>query len=97
MKILYFDNLNYCDCADLVSCPHCDNDNKADAMLVPTGMESCPLCGEPTMWKKENPDEYEVSLEEIFKTNEIIHVIANYDEEYDDMSDEPVLIPLRKD
>jgi hypothetical protein len=97
MKILYFDNLNYCDYADLVTCYHCDNYALADAMLVPTGTEFCPVCGDCTSWTDDNVDNREVNIEEIFKTNEIIHITANYAEEYDDMNEEPVLIPLSKD
>ena len=95
MKILYFDNLSYSEYADLVFCPHCENGEKAEAMLVPCGMEKCPLCGENTMWKNDGDDEYEVLLDNVFKHDEIVHVDANYDEEYDDMSDEIILIPLK--
>ena len=97
MKILYFDNLNYGDYADLVTCYHCDNYTLADAMLVPTGTELCPVCGDYTSWADDNVDHREVNIEEIFKTNEIIHIRANYDEDYDEMNEEPILIPLSKD
>ena len=98
MRILYFDNLDYnSDYADLVTCHHCDNGNtsdKYDAMLVPCGMERCPICGDPTEWKDDDNDRYEVSIDEILKTDEVIHRNANYDESYDDMADEITLIPL---
>lgn len=97
MKILYFDNLQYdSDYADFVKCPHCDNDgNKADAMLVPSGNEFCPICGEETIWADEDRKKYEVLISEIFETEEIIHVNARFREEYDDMSDESTLIPIK--
>lgn len=98
MKILYFNNLNYCDYADLVTCYHCDNYTLADAMLVPTGTELCPVCGDCTSWADDDVDHREVNIEEIFKTNEIIHTynMANYDEEYDEINKCPVLIKTPK-
>ena len=97
MKILYFDNLEYdSEYADLVKCPHCENDgNKADAMVVPTGNKFCHICGDETIWADDDNDRYEVKLSEIFETEEIIHVKANYREDYDDMADEATLVPIK--
>lgn len=97
MKIIYFDNLEYGGYGDFVTCHHCDNNNfNADAMLVPCGTEFCPLCGDPTVWKDEDNGNYELELDKAFAEHEIIHMNANYAEEYDDMADEAILIPLNK-
>lgn len=96
MKILYFDNLQYDgDYADFVKCPHCDNNgNKADAMLVPSGNEYCPMCGNQTIWASDNREKYEVLISEMFDNEEIIHTNANFYEIYNDMADEAILVPF---
>lgn len=97
MKILFFDNLEYnSEYADFVKCMHFDNDgNKADAMLVPVGNEFCPICGEETIWADADHERYEVSISEVFETEEIVHTDANFREEYNDMTDESKLIAIK--
>ena len=96
MRILYFDNLEYGgEYADFVICHHCENYDRADAMLVPSGTERCPICGDYTVWADDDRNRYEVSISEMMDNEEIIHVDAFYREEYDDMADETILIPIK--
>ena len=76
MKMIYFENLKYGNYADLVTCPHCQH---GEAMLVPVGMQECPLCGDDTIWKDEANGNYEIELGKAFSENEIVYMESNVD------------------
>lgn len=95
MRIIYFDNLEYnSEWADLVMCTSYDEGKKADAMLVPSGNEFCPICGNPTSWKDEERNTYELNISEAFAEHEIVHMKAKYREEYNSDLEESVLIEI---
>lgn len=86
MKVVIFDNLIYDSTADLVTCPHCENMEQADVMLVPSGMNDCPICGDNLMWYDDDPSHNmeEISLDAIPSDWEIIHMKADYKEIFDE-------------
>lgn len=93
LRIAYFDNLDYGEYADLVSCPHCEmGGEQIDVMLVPFAMENCPICGENTVWAFD--DVYDVKLDEVLDKYEIVKLKANYREEYNKDTDETKLIKI---
>ena len=103
MKVIYFDNLDYGTHADLVFCNDCEMDDKADAMLVPCGFETCPLCGTSgcETWVQPDSGEHtdycgdaEVCLDEFVPKHEIIHSVAYCTE---DSEDEDVPEPVSED
>ncbi|MBP5457112.1 MAG: hypothetical protein J6Y37_11485 [Paludibacteraceae bacterium] len=72
MKALYFLGIGYGGVADLCDCLNCDNGGGfADAMLLPTGTDTCPICHAVgcLAW---HDDRQEVEVSEFFVDNDII-------------------------
>lgn len=73
-KVVYvFSDLSYGEFADYVRCANCDIE-----MLVPCGMENCPICGEEGMTMWVNDDEQEVNVEQFLSENEFVEVDSKY-------------------
>lgn len=50
--LLKFKNLTYGETADFCRCPNCEKN-----ILLPNGMERCPICGEEVVWVDEELQE----------------------------------------
>lgn len=73
-KVVYvFSDLTYGESADYVRCANCDIE-----MLVPCGMERCPICGEEGMTMWVNDDEQEVNVEDFLSENEFVEMDSQY-------------------
>ena len=73
-KVVYvFSDIPYDEFADYVRCANCDIE-----MLVPCGMEKCPICGEEGMTMWVNDDEQEVNVEQFLYENEFVETDSKY-------------------